>query len=348
MAGIFSNYLDSEYLAELSKQLEDYDLEDPAIYDVNSSSSLLTLELDSYIIANVVALILAVACLIGTLLGSRQGMTFGVFCLKNLHLILTSSLLIGLPSIKRIIHEDIDAFDLALSQQNYAISYRMLMSGMVLYSLIFFNDLLNVLFCYELYRCVCKLETRENPLASILKKSLAAVVVHTVLYLVATICFDQFSAQVSTFAAFRRITAYTNFQAPWTVLIFAFIMYLIVHIVRSLIKNMNFRNQNAGSPSKSKPIYLISLLAMMAFCAFLQAIPCVMDVGLVWYYGDASTFDECFDLKVEKKEAPFKCIIVGDDQELYQGTISVFVQFPVLFLHAGKNYVATLKSLFSP
>ena len=110
---------------------------------------------------------------------------------------------------------------------------------------------------------------------------------------------------------------------------------------------MNFRKQNGhGSDSKSKPIYLISLLTTMVVCAFLQAIPCVMDVFMVWYYGNESAFNECFNLKIEKKEAPFKCMIIGDDMELYQGTVSVFVQFPALFLHAGKNYVATWKSFF--
>ena len=85
----------------------------------------------------------------------------------------------------------------------------------------------------------------------------------------------------------------------------------------------------------------------MAFCAFLQTVPYVMNIIIIWYYGDAEHVKECFQIMAEKKEIPFECLVAGDDQEMYEGTLSVYSQFPALLLHATKNYATVVKSFLT-
>ena len=100
MDGIWYHYHDNSDFAELYDELNEY-MDDPAIYELNATFPLFHYQnMDAYVTANAVSLVLSVLCSIGIALGPR-GLAFDVFVMKAITLVVSSSLLIGVPYIKR-------------------------------------------------------------------------------------------------------------------------------------------------------------------------------------------------------------------------------------------------------
>ena len=343
MDNIWYNYNDDSELAELYEELGEY-LDDPAIYEPNDDMLFFDYQsTDAYVTANAVALVLAVACMIGIWCGPR-GLAFDVFVLKAITLVLSTSFLIGIPYIKRW---SLRSTVLPTGIRSYSGTiHGMIVLSVSLSTLTTFNDCLGLIFCLELYFCICRLEVRENDPAAIRKKAAVALAINVLFYgitsaTVAVISVITDSAKSAMASA--RMSMGGNFRVFSMACFVILVTFLAVRIVRTLIKNMAFRDAHGhGAQTKSRPVYLIVLVITIAFCVYLKPVIYIKDIVLIWYHVDFGHVKEC---QTKTSKMPFECFVVNHDLEVYEATVANFLQFPVLFLHLGKSFLPMLQKI---
>ena len=213
----------------------------------------------------------------------------------------------------------------------------------VIYTLAILNEWVGLLFCCELYRGVCRLETRENPLASLIKKIAISLGALLAFFLPALTGVAFWSSNFSVEASMRYASP-ANFRAPFSVLILGFMLYLVISIILALMKSMAFRRSSgAGSASNARALYLISLVVTMVFCVFLQTLLHTIDAGILWVHHDLDHLKECNELLVTKGEMPFRCLNIVHDPDMFHATACIFLQLPCLFLHVAQNLNTILR-----
>ena len=331
---------DDSELHELYEELEEY-LDDSAIYEPNDDMLFFNYQsTNAYVTANAVALVLAVACMIGIWCGPR-GLAFDVFVLKAITLVLNTSFLIGVPYIKRWSLRS-TVLPIGIQSDSGAI-YGMIVLSVSLSTLTTFNDCLSLIFCLELYFCIYRLEVRENDPAAIWKKAAVALAINILFYGITSATVALISGITDSKAAIARMSMSGNFRVFSMICFVILVTFLAVRIVRTLIKNMAFRNAHGhGAPTKSRPIYLIVLVITIAFCVYLKPVIYIKDIVLIWYHVDFGHMKEC---KTKTSKMPFECFVVNHDLEVYEATVANFLQFPVLFLHVGKSFLQMLQKI---